>query len=276
MRIKNVEINIEKMVTEKKYLLLSDLHVETKESRNINDMCESIKTIDHDSVLIPGDILNRVGVLDNAEVLNRLFKLFDILGKNHKVVCSLGNHDLMDRVGRDWQKADKNRLIDFLRNNTNAIVLDNQRCNLDGVTIDGFTLPYEYYKNEAGTETISQFLEAYRNFKLEDVDTPKLLMVHSAYNAIETGLPDNYDVIVSGHSHNGLVPPALDFIPGSIGLMSPQTELKKLKGLFPKYTRGLIEGKYIINGAINPFNEYESLDRLYGPTGTVLTLKPNK
>ena len=85
----------------------------------------------------------------------------------------------------------------------------------------------------------------------------------------------NYNVIVSGHQHNGCIPSYADiFFPGNRGIMGLSGSKKNL---FQKDCRGIKEIDYNTTGimlpAVSSLPEHPFLNGFFPPDGKTLILK---
>ena len=75
----------------------------------------------------------------------------------------------------------------------------------------------------------------------EQLNGVKVLLCHKPEKYMECLREKNVDLVVAGHAHGGQIRL------GSLGIYAPG------QGLFPRYTKGLIDGRMIVSaGAGNP------------------------
>lgn len=103
-----------------------------------------------------------------------------------------------------------------------------------------------------------------------------IFLTHEPHSIINLSLENNKciqlytDLVVSGHMHNGLLPNFLHPYCGTKGIISPQMEL------FPEYAQGEVkvgDTDFIINGPVNARIETPLINRIYGPSATIITLR---
>ncbi len=261
MKIKNIKLYSQKKIKEKRFFIISDLHISNKKSANIEKMLTISESLKVDCTLIPGDIINDSRYLNDSEFCEKLAYIFAVLCKNNRVICSLGNHDIMSIEKNKWNPANKKRICYFLKMYTDAIVLDNERYFFEDIAIDALNLPFEYYEGKNNFDSFNYYNSIFNN------ERGNILLTHAVDEEIIKFISSQYDAVISGHMHNGGIPPVIDFIPGNFGLIGASGKI------FPKYARGIVNGKVLINGPINGFHDNDFLSNLYGSTGTVLTLK---
>ena len=97
--------------------------------------------------------------------------------------------------------------------------------------------------------TVKKYVDP--NFEDIPVDIPKIALIHSPIRLTDDNVFEHlkaYDVILTGHTHNGMIPDSIsNILPGNWGIVSPN------KKLFPKIARGKIvkeETTIIVNGSI--------------------------
>ena len=239
---------------------ISDIHM----SKNIKyhyleRLITSIKQLKPDYIMITGDTIDNPCTITNDKIAE-LITFITKLGTICKVFISIGNHDIISnddfQVFKDLNKID------------NIYVLDNKSYHDEYIYVAGLDLPINYYYNVARDESIDvlkSFLDNQNeliNHKYTNI--PSVLLVHSPIKLTDNSVINklaNYDLILCGHTHNGMVPPWLNFLfKSNMGLIAPNKEL------FPKIAKGKIEkeinGKkitIIINGAITKLSRQAGL-----------------
>jgi len=187
---------------------------------------------------------------------------------------SIGNHDV-------YTKEDylffKNLKID------NLYILNDTSYKDDYIYISGFTLPTNYYYNLEGEESEVVLLEHLHNNKTLinnlPIYIPKIGLIHSPIKLTESKVIDllkEYDLLLSGHTHGGLVPKILNkMLKPNQGIISPRSKL------FPKVARGKIEINknnkiitIIINSGITKLGEKSA--RLLSKLNFVFNIDINK
>ena len=140
----------------------------------------------------------------------------------------------------------KNKLIDFnltAEEFNNIILLDNDSYQDDYIYIAGLTLPSKYYYNITYDESSDILLEHIQHHqelisKLP-ARLPKVLLIHSPIKLTDEEVLNklsSYDLILSGHTHAGMVPDFLNkFFKKNTGIIAPN------KKWFPEISRGKIE-----------------------------------
>ena len=175
-----------------------------------------------------------------------------------------------------YKQGDSTILKDMLTSLDNVYLLDNNTTYEDDISFASFNPNLDYYIKYYGEK--SEFLRQFNEYKTSkfDKNTFNILLCHDPESIIKlselenTCIEPNTDIVVSGHMHNGFLPPMLNFIVKNRGIISPT------KSYFPKYAHGEVDidtTKFIINGAINSRVENPIINYLYGPNATMIELK---
>ena len=282
--MKNIEI-IKNILSSKKlkkditFIHIGDIHYnETTSAKKLEYIKYAIEDAHPDYIFITGDLLDRPKITKNKEKIKLLVSWLNSLGNIAKVFISLGNHDII--LEEDYKFFNK------LNDINNIYVLNNQSYEDENVFISGFTLPTNYYYNIEKHEDEDALLETLQNNFNLVTNLPKkkykVALIHSPILLSEKKVIEKlkeYDLILSGHMHNGLIPRTLDkIIKNNYGLISPD------KRLFAKNTRGKIKTKYytiIITGGITKLSPSSTkilskLNGLYPISINKITVKGEK
>lgn len=196
---------------------------------------ESIIKLNPDYLVITGDLVDEPSITKNKIKIKELIKFLTDLSTYTKVLISLGNHDIFS----------DNDLVFFKKLNefNNIILLDNDSYQDDYIYIAGLTLPSKYYYNITYDESSDILLEHIQHHqelisKLP-ARLPKVLLIHSPIKLTDEEVLNKlsgYDLILSGHTHAGMVPDFLNkFFKKNTGIIAPN------KKWFPEISRGKIE-----------------------------------
>lgn len=282
--MKNIEI-VKDILSSKKlkkditFIHIGDIHYnETTSAKKIEYIKYAIEDAHPDYIFITGDLLDRPKITKNKEKIKLLVSWLNSLGNIAKVFISLGNHDII--LEEDYKFFNK------LNDINNIYVLNNQSYEDENVFISGFTLPTNYYYNIEKHEDEDALLETLQNNFNLVTNLPKkkykVALIHSPILLSEKKVVEKskeYDLVLSGHMHNGLIPRILDkIIKNNYGLISPD------KRLFAKNTRGKIKTKYytiIITGGITKLSPSSTkilskLNGLYPISINKITVKGEK
>ena len=282
--MKNIEI-VKNILSSKKlkkditFIHIGDIHYnETTSAKKLEYIKYAIEDAHPDYIFITGDLLDRPKITKNKEKIKLLVSWLNSLGNIAKVFISLGNHDII--LEEDYKFFNK------LNDINNIYVLNNQSYEDENVFISGFTLPTNYYYNIEKHEDEDALLETLQNKFNLVTNLPKkkykVALIHSPILLSEKKVVEKlkeYDLILSGHMHNGLIPRILDkIIKNNYGLISPD------KRFFAKNTRGKIKTKYytiIITGGITKLSPSSTkilskLNGLYPISINKITVKGEK
>lgn len=282
--MKNIEI-VKNILSSKKlkkditFIHIGDIHYnETTSTKKLEYIKYAIEDAHPDYIFITGDLLDRPKITKNKEKIKLLVSWLNSLGNIAKVFISLGNHDII--LEEDYKFFNK------LNDINNIYVLNDQSYEDENVFISGFTLPTNYYYNIEKHEDEDALLETLQNNFNLVTNLPKkkykVALIHSPILLSEKKVVEKlkeYDLILSGHMHNGLIPRILDkIIKNNYGLISPD------KRLFAKNTRGKIKTKYytiIITGGITKLSPSSTkilskLNGLYPISINKITVKGEK
>ena len=282
--MKNIEI-VKNILSSKKlkkditFIHIGDIHYnETTSAKKLEYIKYAIEDAHPDYIFITGDLLDKPKITKNKEKIKLLVSWLNSLGNIAKVFISLGNHDII--LEEDYKFLNK------LNDINNIYVLNNQSYEDENVFISGFTLPTNYYYNIEKHEDENALLETLQNNFNLVTNLPKkkykVALIHSPILLSEKKVIEKlkeYDLVLSGHMHNGLIPRILDkIIKNNYGLISPD------KRLFAKNTRGKIKTKYytiIITGGITKLSPSSTkilskLNGLYPISINKITVKGEK
>ena len=169
---------------------ISDFH-NTKSKKLTNDLVEKIKNSKPNIIVITGDLVDSYKTDINIAI--SFVKKINNIAPIYYVT---GNHEArIDNYNELKDKLEENKVI-ILDDKLEIIKKNNSEINLIG--IDDPTFNFNTYRNDS--------------------------------TIIETYAKNNFDLVLSGHSHGGQIR-----IPFIGGLIAPN------QGLFPKYTNGIYE-----------------------------------
>lgn len=173
-----------------KIIQLADIHVSAPtDVKMIYDMVKRINALEPDLVLIPGDIID--GSVEDRKPITDL--LFDLKAK-YGVFISTGNHEYYSGYTM-WREYFEQGGFTSLDNRVLALT-DNQGktlLNLAGITdpvAERFGLPLPDIKGvTAGIDSTA----------------PSIVLSHRPQFATDLAATKNVDLVLSGHTHGGLV-----------------------------------------------------------------------
>lgn len=239
---------------------IGDIHFnKLTKDKKLQQIKEEIHKNNPDYVVITGDIIDNPSIIKDKIKIKKLLLFLTDISDFTKVIISLGNHDIY--------KLEDHKFFKNLNELKNIYVLDNDSYIDETIYISGITLPSNYYYNmmkEESKEILIEHLKKHKKLITNlPVFIPKVSLIHSPIK-----LPDkevltilkDYDLLLSGHTHAGMVPKILDkFIKKNHGIIAPN------KKLFPEIARGKIERlignkkmTIIITGGITKLSEHSS------------------
>ena len=273
MRVNREIYNIEG--PNKKIVLISDIHFYPKYNlKRFNLLYKNIKLEKPDYICIAGDLLDQAYV-SNTKEINHFYAFIEKLATISEVLLVLGNHDYKNSDGHKITKATQTNLIKVLSSFNNVHVLEQSIYCDKGICFYGYNPTFEYYctKEKDKAKMIADFQKKMPLVK----DKYNVLLIHTPL-----GLKDiyddislsNYHLVLSGHTHGGLVP---SFIKGNRGLIDP------CRGFFPKYVRGHYRYQktdFVISSGVIKFSNtsgiFEYFNDIFPMTITIINKKKKK
>ena len=246
------------------FFLISDIHFSNKVSAaKLQAITKQAKQKAPNYILIAGDLIDSLGTISNASDFRRLTSWLEQLGKIAPVLIELGNHDFYQKnpdhknifsKKRHWYSERSEHYIDTINSLDNVQILDDQIYEDNNVYIFGFTMSPEYYqfdRDEArstsllhpGTEDLDILLSDLNALDQSLISNlpknkVKIALIHSPIYLRDSQVAAKlyeFDFIISGHMHNGVVPPVIhDFWRTDRGIVAPG------KKLFPHDARAKI------------------------------------
>ena len=243
VQVRYIKIYNPKVKNDLKLLVIGDVHISDMVSfKKIEIIKKQIRREKADYILFTGDLIDKIENLNSAFSLSKLKDLLSFASSISKVFVIYGNHDFIYRKTSNFSKLKLKQVICDIKG---VRLLDNDIYYDDNIYLMGYSQTYQYYSKKnygfkAFYEDLSKREELYKkvNKKL-----PTIALVHSPEFSNDNkclSLFENYDLICSGHTHDGCVP----FGIGNFkwGIISPK------KTFFPKNVRGLIkkENNYLL------------------------------
>lgn len=271
--IKRLEINSPKIKKDRKFLLISDIHKHNKHKDNLKYLKEDLKEefSELDYIIITGDIIDSPKHLVEEKFIQELKKYIEGFIEDKQTLTVLGNHDITESPLKEEYLFTILNSIDNLKCLSNEDIID-----LDDITIQGFTPNKSYYEAHGSKNELEKQFQEEKTSKFNK-NKYNILMTHDPISMIEITkdkkLPEDIDLVVTGHMHNGLVPNFLQTKNHHRGIVGPY------KRILPNYAYGTLDvdnTKFIILGAVNPIITTPPINKLYGYDATILTLKKGK
>jgi len=188
----------------------SDIHYSINFKLNkLLEIEKRLKELKPDYICITGDIVDNIAVTTKS-CIKHLLSFLEKLTKIAPTIICLGNHDI-----RDYRGQKDNQWYE--RINSNIIVLNNSYYEDEKVYIYGINLENNYYHNEKSNTYMLK--NKISEIRIKD-DKYNILLFHSpiSFNQEEIKEINKFDLVLTGHTHNGLTP---DFLPGNFGIIAP-------------------------------------------------------
>ncbi len=265
------------------FVLLSDLHFSSKIKDSVLEkVAVWTKVQKPDYILFLGDLVHCLDELNNASQNKRLTRFLERLADIAPIIAILGNHDYYrnDNERRGcWRISNPAPILNAFKDNPRITFLVNESYEDERLYLYGISPDMDYYFYDSahgGKSTIFSPEFEDKNILIHDFkqipneqlhnlpkNKIKLFLCHSpvylADKEIKPYLKD-FDAYISGHMHNGVVPPAInDFWQSDRGILAPGN------ALLPRRTRNAImtyKDPNIILGAIQTIQPGFNLEGL--------------
>jgi len=271
----------EKMKKDVNILHLSDIHyMGNRDNKLLDDLYKKIKNYKLDYIIITGDIIDCKKSITKEENKNKLKEFFEKISRISKVIISYGNHDMYGEVRKKFINEFDPLFWKKISSIKNITILNNNSYEDKNIYVYGYTPSIEYYypkeKKEIMLEELTD-LEVNKDLKSKY----NIFLIHSPFfldnKEINTKLI-GFDLILSGHMHNGLMPPVLDeIIENNKGVISRDLYI------FPNMTRGYVNDGIlkIISSGINKVHSYKTwmlnfINVFYPRSYNVISIKNKK
>ena len=220
---------------------LSDIHFnKLTKCKKLDRIKEEIYKNNPDYIVITGDTIDNPEIIKDKIRIKKLLLFLTDISNFTKVIISLGNHDIF--------RNEDHKFFKNLNDLKNIYVLNNDIYVDETIYISGITLPTNYYYNinrSESKEILLDHLKKYKNLTTNlPIKVPKVSLIHSPIRIVDKEvltILKEYDLLLSGHTHGGMVPKILDkFFKPNQGIIAPNKEI------LPDIARGKVE-KYIGN-----------------------------
>ncbi len=234
---------------------VGDIHIsKIVGEKDINNICESLSNENPDYVCLLGDLVDSPKELTKEKSIENLKTLVKSCSTIAPTMIVLGSHDYIYSASSDVPDlSDESNIWGEINKLPDVYVLNDEIYSDDKIIIGGYIQKEEAYNNRYDKHTedaIALYIDLMEHPNLHsglEEYLPKVFLTHSPASINDNRIKDLlsvYDVIITGHYHNGCVPSMLENIyPKNAGIITP-----KLKW-FPKYARGVIRlntGPYLI------------------------------
>lgn len=249
MKIREYSFETEKLNTNLKICLISDLH-----SRNFKKCLNAVKSTNPHIILCAGDMLERLDGLRDRENVEG-FKFLETISKIFPTYYAFGNHE---RFGSHMENkkrpegAPEVTLENALKLEATDLIIVNDSYSeyISGdqkIFIGGLMPALDKPKQDPNTHFVNEFSLIY-GFKI--------LICHQPEYYDEYLKDLDLDLIVSGHTHGG------QWKIFGKGIYAPN------QGLFPKYSSGFYHGKLVLSAGAT--NTKRFVPRIFNPCEIVI------
>lgn len=245
-----------KLGLNKRIALFADIHY----SKNYNELLFeeiilNLKKNKPDYICISGDVVDSADIIFDELLISTLKNFIKNISLIAPIILVKGNHDETFFDNKKEVYLDSNEFFLSLNELKNVYYLDNNSVVFDNISFNGINLDFDFYYNK-NHEDFNFFIKEIDS-KLKEIDTQKynILLCHTPSNILNKEVLkkskniNKFDLVLSGHMHNGLVFDLFDKI-GNRGIVGPYYKF------FPKFSRGHISLKkinLIITGGIIKF-----------------------
>ena len=276
-----------------KIAVISDIHFSRLvKNLKLRAIIKQFELARPDYIFIPGDLIDTLECVDSESerqrFLNFLQNLTAISSVRKMIVC-LGNHDFyrIPENKKGWLIVRDNDFFEALRRIPNLVLLDDQTYQDDDIFCFGYTQKKSYYTEdgvnfaENAEAQLEDLTKTLANLPEPPTDKLKFALIHAPTH-LQTPdiefLLQPFDYILSGHMHNGIVPPVLDeFWRNQKGIISPT---KKLFSGACRHTLKTYDDKLIVVGPVTIFHAHlgllEKLNVFYPTYLTYLEISDKK
>lgn len=241
---------------------ISDVHFSEKTAENLERLAKKAEQLQPQLITISGDLVDSLSSIDSSHEAKRLEAWLKRLGKVAPVVICLGNHDFYRKADNFHSALSKDRgyyidspdpLIKLVNSIENVHLLNDESYEDHDFYVYCLTLPPDYYSYDEKVSPIDEDANILIN-KLDSASKKlaklpkhktKIALIHSPAHLTDERAKqvlDQFDFVLAGHMHNGIVPPLLNEIwRGHRGIITPG------KRVFQDYnTRIDLYGKNLI------------------------------
>jgi len=287
-----------------KICVLSDIHFSYRvKNRKLNALREKLSTRKPDYIFMPGDIVDSNNMIEKESEEKRLLNWLASLGEIAPVLISEGNHDVYKRTSKEKQKRTGDKweiykntsFIKKVNALKNVHYLDNEVFEDDKIYVLGLTLSPKTYcllKAEKGImkssntgENVDEFLNTLDSLKTKITNLPKgkksFALIHSPASLSDKHIKSKlseFNYLVSGHMHNGLVMPVVfELWRSDRGVVSAS---KKFISKNTRLSKKTLKEGLIITGAVTTWHEsvgkFHNLNTLYPSYFTTIKFTNNQ
>ena len=226
---------------------LADVHISRLVGiKDIDNISESLYELRTDYICMLGDLIDSPKYLLDDKKLSEVETLLSNSTSIAPTILVLGNHDFaIKRPEKVVDITEETNIWDQLASRHNVHLLTDELYKDNRIVIGGYRQKIKAYINlyKKHIEDSHAFYEDFKTkeslYKGLPKDLPKVLIAHSPETILgleNQNLLNEYNLILTGHYHNGCVPAIIDDIyPRCAGIITPERKL------FPESARDIIK-----------------------------------
>lgn len=237
--INDYDIKIKNIKKDLNIKLISDIHFcNTFDINKLEIIKRFLFSSKTDYLFVAGDIIDSTNfIYDNPKLLDIIINWFTLIAKKIPIYIVKGNHDVLFKKDNKPIIYNNNLFINRLKE------IENIYFKVETSTIENEDLKVliinpsiMHYKANNDESYLIKELKKYDTNENQN-NKLKIILNHSPIYMDDEKIlnyTQDYDLVLSGHMHNGAIPFNLNrILPGNWGFISPH------KKLFPKLARGM-------------------------------------
>ena len=274
-----------------KILIVSDVHFSFRlKNERLNKIYQKARELQPDYILSPGDLLDCNDMIDDPKEEKRLLKWLEKMGTIAPFILGLGNHDFYRRrpgTRDEWDVEFKDSFFAQVAALPGVHLLNDNSFEDKNLFVFGYTqspdyFDFTYHSGEYSVfhpadENRPQMLKELKKLQPHFQNLPKnklkIALIHSPVFLKDpevTKYLTEFDYFVSGHMHNGVVPPVLNELwLSDRGFSAPG---KKLGAKNTRRTIKTADDKLIVSGAVTTIHGSHMLHALNSAFPMFITL----
>ena len=240
-QVRNTKIYTPKAKKAFKIVALGDVHLSDLVSdKKLSSIKYQLERESGDYYVFLGDLIDEPEELLKENIRRELKGLIKASASLGKTMVILGSHDFVSEIGQYPSFSYDEDFWAEISSYDNVYLLNGDYYIDDFVYFMGYTQPLDYYYDKNDFSKIDQ-VAFYKDFVQREYlyrnvpqNVPSVCLIHSpefVNSSSNLELFRDYDLLVSGHDHDGCVPFGLGN--GNRGIISPKKEL------FPNNVRGV-------------------------------------
>ncbi len=220
---------------------LGDLHISRTVPEKVPEhLKHQLDAQQPDHICLLGDLFDSPEDLEDEIQAKRLLDFIKACTSIAPTLIVLGSHDFIDN--REHKDCYNDDFWQEVARMNNVFLLNDKLYYAKDILFMGHFQKYAYWRSNEDRENLENLHQDLTNLKRLYMDLPKnrlkIALMHSPEFYKDeriVSMFQEYDLIMSGHYHEGCMPAILDdVVLGNRGIISPTREI------FPKVSRGLL------------------------------------